>query len=49
LSDTAAFAWTMTGEQFITVTANNIYNMATATHTITISRRVYLPLIMRKL
>ncbi len=49
LSDTAAFTWTMTGEQLITVTATNIYDMVTATHTIAISHRVYLPLVMRNL
>jgi len=48
LSDAAVFTWTMTGEQLITVTAANVYDMATAIHTITISHRVYLPLVMRK-
>lgn len=49
LSDTVAFTWTVISEQFITVTANNVYNMVTATHTIAISHRVYLPLVMRAL
>jgi len=49
LNDTIAFTWTMTGEQLVTVTATNVYNVVTATHAITISHRVYLPLVMRKL
>jgi hypothetical protein len=47
LSDTAAFTWTVTGAQAITVTATNAVNMVSTAVAFTIRYRVYLPLAVR--
>jgi uncharacterized repeat protein (TIGR01451 family) len=50
ITDTAAFSWTVEGDQVVTVTASNGYGSDTMTHTIGISTagyEIYLPLVMR--
>lgn len=47
LSDTVTFAWSTLGPQAITVTATNVGSTVTDTHVITISHRIYLPLVLR--
>lgn len=48
LSDSALFAWAVTGTQTVSVTAVNCGGSATTTHAITIVKwRIYLPIVLR--
>jgi hypothetical protein len=51
LTDTVSFAWSVTGTKTITVTAENVADIVTTTHTIIIeapsNRPVYLPIIQK--
>ncbi len=47
VNDTVVFTWTTAGTKTITVTAANAAGSATATRTVTVMGRIYLPLVRR--
>jgi hypothetical protein len=47
MSDTVTFTWHMLGTKVVTVTATSTCATLSATHTVTITRMVYLPVVLR--